>query len=111
MNRHGLPGPRLDRFQGIDSFIAGQLKYSIVLSIAELMCFNLPKGMFYQLSELWNGRLVYIRHWDRFLDAYRETCLRMAVVVSCRSLGSVVPLFDFPDLVAYVQSGGIIWYV
>ncbi|KIO16880.1 hypothetical protein M407DRAFT_33471 [Tulasnella calospora MUT 4182] len=80
MNRHGLPGPRLDRLQGIESFIAGQLKRSVVLSIAEYLCFNIPKGMFYQLSELWNGRLVYIRHWDRFLDEYRGMCLRMACV-------------------------------
>ncbi|KAG9044935.1 hypothetical protein FS837_007296 [Tulasnella sp. UAMH 9824] len=78
MNRHGLPGPRLDRLQGIDLFIAGQLKYNLVLSIAEYLCFNIPKGMFFRLSELWNGRLVYIRHWDRFLDDYRGLCLRMA---------------------------------
>lgn len=83
MNRHGLPGPRLDRLQGIEAFIAGQLKSSVVLSIAEYLCFNIPKGMFFQLSELWNGRLVYIRHWDRFLDDYRGMCLRMASVVSC----------------------------
>ncbi|KIO15688.1 hypothetical protein M407DRAFT_34723 [Tulasnella calospora MUT 4182] len=80
MNRHGLPGPRLDRLQGIESFIAGQLKHSVVLSIAEYLCFNIPKGIFYQLSELWNGRLAYIRHWDRFLDQYRGMCLRMACV-------------------------------
>lgn len=80
MNRHGLPGPRLDRLQGLDAFVAGQLKHSVVLSIAEFLCFNLPKRTFYQLSELWNGRLVYIRHWDSFLDEYRGTCLRMASV-------------------------------
>ncbi|KIO30643.1 hypothetical protein M407DRAFT_20358 [Tulasnella calospora MUT 4182] len=80
MNRHGLPGPRLDRLQGIESFIAGQLKSSVVLTIAEYLCFNIPKGMFFRLSELWNGRLVYIRHWDRFLDEYRGMCLRMASV-------------------------------
>lgn len=94
MNRHGLPGPRLDRLQGLDAFVAGQLKHSVVLSIAEFLCFNLPKRTFYQLSELWNGRLVYIRHWDSFLDEYRGTCLRMASVVSGQSLDPAVLPFD-----------------
>ncbi|KIO23737.1 hypothetical protein M407DRAFT_26800 [Tulasnella calospora MUT 4182] len=77
---HSGIGARLDRLQGLDAFVTGQLKPSIVLSIIELLCFNLPKRTFYQLSELWNGRLVYIRHWDRFLREYRGMCLRMACV-------------------------------
>ncbi|KIO27325.1 hypothetical protein M407DRAFT_23499 [Tulasnella calospora MUT 4182] len=72
INRHGLAHPRIDRLQGLDSYLSQQTHRSVVMSLGEALCLGMPKTTFVQLTELWNGRIVYQRHWKPFLDRQRS---------------------------------------
>ncbi|KIO30642.1 hypothetical protein M407DRAFT_20357 [Tulasnella calospora MUT 4182] len=72
INRYGLPHPRLDRLQGLDSYLTQQTRRSVVLALGEALCLGMSKTAFVKLTELWNGRIVYQRHWQLFLDRQRS---------------------------------------
>ncbi|KAG9014794.1 hypothetical protein FRB90_005171 [Tulasnella sp. 427] len=72
INRYGLPNPRLDRLQGLDSYLQQQTRQSLVLAFGEALCFGMSRKVFYKLTELWNGRIVYQRHWQPFLEDQRS---------------------------------------
>ncbi|KAG8990637.1 hypothetical protein FRB90_001689 [Tulasnella sp. 427] len=72
INRYGLSNPRLDRLQGLDSYLQQQTRRSPVLAFGEALCFGMSRKIFYKLTELWNGRIVYQRHWQPFLEDQRS---------------------------------------
>jgi len=73
----GLPNARLDRLQGLPEFIKSQTKSSLALSFWEAICFYIPRRIFRRLSALWNGRVVYERHWTAFFEEMRRDWLVM----------------------------------
>lgn len=48
------------------------------------MCFSLSLQIFARLSEMWNGRVVYQRHWHIFFKDMRADWMRIAATVSLR---------------------------
>lgn len=71
INRYGLPYPRVDRLQGLDSYLQQQTRKSVAMALGETFCLGMSKRTFAQLTELWNGRIVYQRHWQPFLERQR----------------------------------------
>jgi len=78
INSWGVDGPRLDRLQGVAEFSQSQIKDSPILAIGELCTFHLSKNVFKKLSSMWNGRVVYQRHWHSFFQDMRIQWRRMA---------------------------------
>ncbi|KAG8970970.1 hypothetical protein FRC05_011644 [Tulasnella sp. 425] len=72
INRHGLPYPRVDRLQGLDSYLMHYNRSSFAMALGEILCLGMSKRTFAQLTELWNGRVVYQRHWQPFLERQRS---------------------------------------
>lgn len=72
INRHGLPYPRVDRLQGVQSYLRQQTRESISMALGEALCLGMSKRTFARLTELWNGRIIYQRHWQPFLDQERS---------------------------------------
>lgn len=42
------------------------------MALGEAFCLGMSKRTFAQLTELWNGRIVYQRHWQPFLELQRS---------------------------------------
>lgn len=82
MNNWGTKHARIDRLQGADQFIQSQINPSIVLYLGDAMCFFASRSIFERLTLLWNGRIVYQRHWAVFLDDMRAEWSTMACFVS-----------------------------
>ncbi|KIO30638.1 hypothetical protein M407DRAFT_20354 [Tulasnella calospora MUT 4182] len=72
INRHGLSHPRVDRLQGFDAYLSQQTGKSLALILGDALCLGMSKRTFTQLTELWNGRIVYQRHWQPFLEGQRS---------------------------------------
>lgn len=72
INGFGQRNPRLDRFQGASEYFSSQTKPSFVLSAMEAMSFYASQSLFQRLTLLWNGRIVYQRHWNVFLRDMRR---------------------------------------
>lgn len=79
INGYGLPGPRLDRSQGLEEFKNGQ-RPSTTLRVLNALLLNLPSPKFHRITELWNGRVVFQRHWHSYFDEQRSEWLRLAVL-------------------------------
>lgn len=90
INSWGLDRPRLDRLQGLADFTSAQLKTSIILKTGDYVCLLLSRGVFTRLTSMWNGRVVYQRHWNAFFEDMRAEWLRVAGLVStvCLNLQS-----------------------
>lgn len=87
INAYGLKFPRLDRFQGLSEYIIDQSHTSLLLAIAELVVFNKSRRVFKALTGLWNGRVVYQRHWHSFLLQFQGEWLRLGYLVSAILFG------------------------
>jgi len=72
MNRYGLNAPRLDRLQGMHEFMGSKSNHSFAHCVGEL-----SRSMFAHLTFLWNGRVVYRRHWHAFFTDAKDFCLRI----------------------------------
>ncbi|KAG8951172.1 hypothetical protein FRC04_006653 [Tulasnella sp. 424] len=72
INRHGLPYSRVDRLQGLDSYLMHHNRLSVAMTLGEMLCLGMSKRTFAQLTELWNGRIVYQRHWQPFIERQRS---------------------------------------
>lgn len=79
INGYSLPGPRLDRNQGLEEFKKGQ-KANATLRVLNILFLKLPQSKFDRISELWNGRVVFQRHWHSYFDDQRSEWLRLAVL-------------------------------
>ncbi|KAG8934686.1 hypothetical protein FRC01_001087 [Tulasnella sp. 417] len=80
INNYGLPGPRLDRNQGLVEFKKSQ-QPTLILRILDVLFLTLPRSKFDLITELWNGRVVFQRHWHTYFDDQRREWLRLAVLV------------------------------
>jgi len=92
INSWGLERPRLDRLQGLNDFANSQMKESLSLITGELFCLLLSRGVFTRITSMWNGRVVYQRHWNNFFNDMRAEWLRMAGVGGAIWLGSATML-------------------
>ncbi|KAG9044936.1 hypothetical protein FS837_007297 [Tulasnella sp. UAMH 9824] len=81
INGYGLPGPRLDRNQGLAEFKKSQ-QPTVILRILDALFLRLPRSKFDRITELWNGRVVFQRHWHIYFDEQRSEWLRLAVLSS-----------------------------
>lgn len=82
INGYGLKYPRLDRLQGLGDYSSMQARRSLKWAVAELVCFNTPRQLFGRITALWNGRIVYQRHWHTLFDELRREWELMALIVS-----------------------------
>lgn len=80
INGYGLKCPRLDRLQGLEDYSFTQARRSFHLGFAELACFNMPRQLFARMTALWNGRIVYQRHWHTLFDELRREWELMALI-------------------------------
>ncbi|KAG9014200.1 hypothetical protein FRB94_013510 [Tulasnella sp. JGI-2019a] len=92
INRYGLESPRLDRLQGLASFSEEQIIDCMPLKIGELMCFLQSADVFDRLTSMWNGRVVYQRHWHAFFKDMRADWLRVASMSAVLWLGGTALL-------------------
>lgn len=81
INGYGLPGPRLDRNQGLEEFKKSQ-QPTFLLRIIDAIFLRLARSKFDRITELWNGRVVFQRHWHIYFDEQRHEWLRLSVLVS-----------------------------
>jgi len=92
INSWGLDRPRLDRLQGLTEFKNAQLKESAILNAGEIFCMYLSHGVFTRVTSMWNGRVVYQRHWNGFFNDMRGEWLRLAGLDVAIWLGSTTML-------------------
>ncbi|KAG8991001.1 hypothetical protein FRB94_012935 [Tulasnella sp. JGI-2019a] len=92
INSFGLERPRLDRLQGVSEFSRGQMQPSKTLKLGETLAFGLSREVLERLSEMWNGRVVYQRHWQIFFRDMRADWLRIAGTSAIIWLGSTALL-------------------
>ncbi|KAG8991801.1 hypothetical protein FRB90_001217, partial [Tulasnella sp. 427] len=78
INSYGLPNARLDRLQGYTEFIPVQRSHTMTL--CESATFFISIGILRRMSTLFNGRVVYHRHWDVFFQDIRSTWLKTSGV-------------------------------
>ncbi|KAG8926895.1 hypothetical protein FRC01_008262 [Tulasnella sp. 417] len=79
INGYSLPGPRLDRSQRLEEFKKGQ-RPGAILRVLNTLLLALPQSKFDRITELWNGRVVFQRHWHSYFDDQRSEWLRLAVL-------------------------------
>jgi len=92
INGYGLDNPRLDRLQGLDEFSRLQKTPSFRLNWLDILTFNLSSDVHKRLISLWNGRVVYQRHWGPFFATMRQDWLRMGGVGVVMWLGNTTLL-------------------
>ncbi|KAG8976139.1 hypothetical protein FRB90_009275, partial [Tulasnella sp. 427] len=80
INQYGLNSPRLDRLQGLYEYYQSQQKPSFKITLGEAFCFWMSRSTFTRLTALWNGRVVYQRHWHRFFDGMHAGWIKMGVL-------------------------------
>ncbi|KIO30644.1 hypothetical protein M407DRAFT_20359 [Tulasnella calospora MUT 4182] len=96
INGYGLPGPRLDRNQGLVEFQKSQ-QPTVILRILDALFLRLPRSKFDRITELWNGRVVFQRHWHVYFDEQRSEWLRVAVLSSALFIvGTGIIVVDGP---------------
>jgi hypothetical protein len=68
------------------------MKENSVLVIGELFCLVMSRSVFTRITSMWNGRVVYQRHWNNFFKDMRAEWLRMAGLGGAIWLGSTTML-------------------
>lgn len=58
------------------------MKPSVLLKTGDFITFYLSRNTFTRLTSMWNGRVVYQRHWHVFFQEMRADWLRMTHLVS-----------------------------
>ncbi|KIO23728.1 hypothetical protein M407DRAFT_77759, partial [Tulasnella calospora MUT 4182] len=79
---YGTQNARLDRFQGLEDYLNHQIVSSLLLALGEAFALGHSRHLFKRMTELWNGRVVYQRHWKSFLDDMRREWMQMTYFVS-----------------------------
>lgn len=82
INYWGEENARLDSLQGVNEFHRLHSHPDPVLGVIEALFFFGPEVYFNRLTTLWNGRIVYARCWEVFLEEMRTEWGRMATFVS-----------------------------
>ncbi|KAG8934685.1 hypothetical protein FRC01_001086 [Tulasnella sp. 417] len=80
INQYGLTSPRLDRLQGLFEYYQSQKKASFKILLGEAFCLGMSRSTFTRLTALWNGRVVYQRHWHRFFEEMHANWIKMGVL-------------------------------
>ncbi|KIO23742.1 hypothetical protein M407DRAFT_26804 [Tulasnella calospora MUT 4182] len=99
INGYGLKNPRLDRLQGLGDYSSLQAGRSFKLGLVELLCFNVPRQLFTSMTALWNGRIVYQRHWHKLFDELRRGWELIALIRSGLATAS-----DISAYISYAES-------
>lgn len=81
INHYGLEAPRLDRLQGLYEYTKSQTNTSLKYTLFEVLSFYLSVQIFVRITALWNGRVVYHRHWRLFFADMRAEWGRMGGLV------------------------------
>lgn len=89
----GLSHPRLDRLQDLP-YYASQTPTNVLFDVGNIISFDHSRQIFVRLSALWNGRVVYQRHWHTFLQELRSEWLRAVALVSCESVATILLLIE-----------------
>lgn len=76
INSFGLDHARLDRFQGLENPDVAR-KPTGLLRFMDTVFFGIPSTIHGRLFKLFNGRVVYQRHWGVFFDDLRKTWIMM----------------------------------
>ncbi|KAG9044167.1 hypothetical protein FS837_008700 [Tulasnella sp. UAMH 9824] len=74
---YGSTNARLDRFQGLEDYSNHQTIPNLRLAIGEAATLGHSRHLSKRMTELWNGRVVYQRHWKSFLDDMRKEWKQM----------------------------------
>lgn len=86
INSFGLPNARLDRLQGFVDYTP--VRSSLSMTICETATFSISISILRRMSTLFNGRVVFHRHWDIFFKDLRGTWMKSSCV------GAVILLCD-----------------
>lgn len=81
INNFGLTNPRLDRLQGLHEFRELAYRPSFKLSLCEALTFLSSIPIWERLMDLFNGRVVYQRHWAVFFKDMRRNWFLMGALV------------------------------
>jgi len=92
INGYGLLNPRLDRLQRFEVSDEQRTKPEWITTCKEALLFFIPLNIHSRLLTLFNGRVVYHRHWDVFFNDMRGTWLLMGFIALCLSIGDVILL-------------------
>ncbi|KAG8949375.1 hypothetical protein FRC04_008610 [Tulasnella sp. 424] len=79
---YGTQNARLDRFQGLEGSLSQQVTWSLPLALGEAVALGYSRHLFRRMTELWNGRVMYQRHWETFLGDMRREWMQMTYFVS-----------------------------
>ncbi|KAG8906980.1 hypothetical protein FRB99_005622 [Tulasnella sp. 403] len=90
INSYGLRNPRLDRNQGLIQYSLLQNRQNLLLSLGEAVCFFLPVQVAKRLTALWNGRVVYQRHWHVFLEDMHKQWFIMGTLCAVVWVAAIV---------------------
>ncbi|KIO30646.1 hypothetical protein M407DRAFT_20361 [Tulasnella calospora MUT 4182] len=115
INGYGLKHPRLDRLQGLGDYSSMQARRSLKWRVIELGCFDMSRGLFGRMTALWNGRIVYQRHWHTLFDELRREWELMALINVVMLMASIAlllktqaNLFILKSLVASTAGAGVV---
>ncbi|KIO22661.1 hypothetical protein M407DRAFT_27845 [Tulasnella calospora MUT 4182] len=78
INSYGLPNARLDRLQGFVDYTPVQR--SITMTLCDSVTFGVSISILQRMSTLFNGRVVYHRHWDIFFHDLRGTWVKTGCI-------------------------------
>jgi len=104
INSWGLENPRLDRLQGLAEFPEGKIKDNLGLGAGEFFSFYISRTVLARLTSMWNGRVVYQRHWKAFFQDMRDQWLRVAALSMVIWLGGCVILASGIVNVTFIAS-------
>jgi len=90
INSYGLDGARLDRLQGLIAPADAHKRKNSKMALLEALLFYLPVGIESRLASLFNGRVVYQRHWQVFFNDMRMNWVYLAAIATFLMIGNVI---------------------
>ncbi|KAG8965674.1 hypothetical protein FRC05_003062 [Tulasnella sp. 425] len=87
---YGTQNARLDRFQGLEGSLSQQVTWSLPLALGEAVALGYSRHLFRRMTELWNGRVMYQRHWETFLGDMRREWMQMTYFPLAIWMASIV---------------------
>lgn len=92
INNFGLENPRLDRLQGFYEYRETAYRQSLKLTLAEALTFFIPIPTLDRLMNLFNGRVVYQRHWAVFFNDVRRNWVLMGSLSAATLICDIILL-------------------
>lgn len=83
--------------QGVGEFLGLHSHPAPVLRVIEPLCFFGSEAYFKRLTVLWNGRIVYPRRWEGFLEEMRTEWGRKAAFVSLLAAHTLAKLLIYDE--------------